>query len=54
MMAQGSPLLVIDMEMSTETNEHSFNFFWARILCIFNLAFSQKHLELGLIGDWCP
>ena len=53
-MTQDSLLLVIDMEMSTETNEHCFNFFWARILCIFNHAFSQKHLELELIADWCP
>ena len=48
-MTHGSPLLVIDMEMSTGTNEHCFNFFWARILCIFNHAFSQKNCSLELL-----
>ena len=43
-MTQGSPLLLFDMEMSTKTNDHCFNFFWARSICIFNHAFSQKNL----------
>ena len=44
-MTQGSLLLVIDMEKpcSEHRNKsHCFNFFWGRILCIFNHAFSQS------------
>ena len=35
--------------MSTGTNEHCFNFFWERILCIFNHALSQKIWSLDLL-----